>query len=117
LILRLRSALKAKIGERLVHAVGASYRAVLVDEFQDTDPAQYQIFRQIFGGGEHRLYYVGDPKQAIYGFRGADVFTYLAAALDADRRLTLGTNWRSEQKLVNGVNALFQQTKHPFILS
>ena len=116
LILRLRSALKAKIGERLVNAVGASYRAVLVDEFQDTDPAQYQIFRQIFGGGEHRLYYVGDPKQAIYGFRGADVFTYLAAALDADRTLTLGTNWRSEQKLVNGVNALFQQTKHPFIL-
>src|SRR5213079_3205858 len=54
--------------------------------------------------------------QAIYGFRGADVFTYLAAARDADRTLTLKTNWRSEPKFVEGVNALFDQTKDPFVL-
>lgn len=116
LILRLRSSLKGKNGERLAKAVGASYRAVLVDEFQDTDPAQYEIFRKIFATDEHRLYYIGDPKQAIYGFRGADVFTYLAAAHDADRTLTLQTNWRSEPNLVAGINEIFDQTDHPFVL-
>ena len=116
LILRLRSSLKGKNGDRLAKAVGAGYRAVLVDEFQDTDPAQYEIFRKIFASADHRLYYIGDPKQAIYGFRGADVFTYLAAARDANRTLTLQTNWRSEPQLVEGVNGLFDQINNPFVL-
>jgi exodeoxyribonuclease V beta subunit len=116
LVLALRRALDGPSAERLSKAIGAKYRAVLVDEFQDTDPPQYEIFRRVFGGGEHHLYYIGDPKQAIYGFRGADVFTYLGATHDVNKTLTLGTNWRSEQRLVNAVNALFQQREDPFIL-
>jgi exodeoxyribonuclease V beta subunit len=116
LILGLRSALKSRLGDRLAAAVGRRYRAVLVDEFQDTDPAQYEIFRRLFGGGQHHLYYIGDPKQAIYGFRGADVFTYISAAADAKQTLTLGTNWRAEGCLVEAVNTLFEQTQDPFLL-
>src|SRR5581483_8825139 len=116
LILRLRDALKSPAGERLAAAVSAKYRAALIDEFQDTDPAQYEIFRRLFGVGKHHLYYIGDPKQAIYGFRGADVFTYIAAAADTNRTFTLGTNWRSEKQLVGAVNDLFQQADDPFVL-
>ncbi len=116
LILRLRGALKATGGDKLAAAIGAKYQAALIDEFQDTDPAQYQIFQRIFGTGKHSLFYIGDPKQAIYGFRGADVFTYLEAASKANRIFTLATNRRSEKKLVAAVNRLFQQVEHPFIL-
>ena len=116
LILRLRDALKSPAGERLAAAVSAKYRAALIDEFQDTDPAQYEIFRRLFAVGKHHLYYIGDPKQAVYGFRGADVFTYIAAAADANRTFTLGTNWRSEKQLVGAVNDLFQQADDPFVL-
>jgi len=116
LILRLRDALMGPAGDRLASAIGAKYKAALIDEFQDTDPAQYEIFQRIFGTGKHRLYYIGDPKQAIYGFRGADVFTYLAASANADRCFTLGTNWRSEKGLVAAVNDLFQQSEDPFVL-
>jgi exodeoxyribonuclease V beta subunit len=117
LILKLREALQnGKQGKQLAKALRNSYRAVLVDEFQDTDPAQYAIFKHVFGAGAHHLYYIGDPKQAIYGFRGADVFTYLTATSDATRRLTLQTNWRAEDHLVRAVNTLFRQSEHPFIL-
>src|SRR2546422_429924 len=75
-----------------------------------------QEHRNIFGTGKHRLYYIGDPKQAIYGFRGADVFTYLAASANANRTFTLGTNWRSEEKLVEAISQLFQQVDDPFVL-
>jgi exodeoxyribonuclease V beta subunit len=117
LVLRLRDALVGSGGKKLAAAVGEKYRAVLVDEFQDTDPAQYEIFRQVFDTGRHRLFYIGDPKQAIYGFRGADIFTYLEAASKADRIFTLQTNWRSEKKLVEAINQLFQQVETPFFLS
>src|SRR5206468_11666582 len=63
LILKLRNGLRdPNTGSRLAQAVGAGYQAVLVDEFQDTDPAQYDIFRRVFGAGKHHLYYIGDPK-------------------------------------------------------
>jgi exodeoxyribonuclease V beta subunit len=116
LVLRLRDALVARGGEKLAASVGEKYQAALLDEFQDTDPAQYKIFQQIFGSGRHRLFFIGDPKQAIYGFRGADVFTYLEAASKADRTFTLQTNWRSEKELVEAVNELFQQRENPFLL-
>ena len=77
------------------------YRIVLVDEFQDTDPVQWQILRTAFHG--HRtLVLIGDPKQAIYAFRGADVATYLIAAADA-RRQTLGRNWRADPAVLAGL--------------
>ena len=56
------------------------YRVVLVDEFQDTDPLQWDVVRQAFGDGQTRLVLIGDPKQAVYSFRGADVYAYLGAA-------------------------------------
>lgn len=115
LIVRLRKALDGPGSDRLKKAVRARYNAVLVDEFQDTDPAQYEIFQQLFGDSSRHLYYIGDPKQAIYGFRGADIFTYLAAATKVDRTLTLKKNWRSETAFVHALNQLFKQTDHPFV--
>jgi exodeoxyribonuclease V beta subunit len=116
LILGLRDALRGQRGPKLAGLIGQRYRAALIDEFQDTDPAQYEIFRAIFGTGEHCLFYIGDPKQAIYGFRGADIFTYRQAAAAARRQaFTLTTNWRSEPKLLRALNALFNRASRPFV--
>lgn len=115
LITGLRDALRQEGGNTLARAIGDKYSAALIDEFQDTDPAQYEIFRTIFGGKDHRLFLIGDPKQAIYGFRGADVFTYFQANTIADRTFTLTTNWRSEAPLLAAINRLFLQTEQPFI--
>jgi exodeoxyribonuclease V beta subunit len=115
LISGLRDALRQKEGKALAKAIGAKYSTALIDEFQDTDPAQYEIFQTIFRSQDHRLFFIGDPKQAIYGFRGADVFTYLDAARIADRKFTLVTNWRSEAPLLAAINGLFAQTREPFI--
>ncbi len=111
LLTRVRDALAGPGGGAFAAALGAKYRAALIDEFQDTDPVQYEIFRRIFGGGGHYLYFIGDPRQAIYSFRGADVFTYREAAEKASNGFTLDTNWRSEKRLLNAVNLLFG--KHP----
>lgn len=78
------------------------WKIVLVDEFQDTDPIQWKVFSRAFSG-HGSMVLIGDPKQAIYGFRGGDVTTYLEAAQTADRRMTLGTNFRSDQPLVQGL--------------
>ena len=187
LLTRLHAALASPGGERLAAEVRAKYKAALIDEFQDTDPVQYQIFRRLFaagrrpspgaeaqepqagqdsgadlqpvrtgilpvigsGAGSPRgrleacptslrpsngsnpgqkdqslltpaatsslLFLIGDPKQAIYGFRGADFFTYLDAARRADRRFTLDANWRSESGLVTAVNTLFHRATTPFV--
>lgn len=114
LLTRLHAALHGPHSAALVSGIGAKYQAALIDEFQDTDPLQYALFLRIFGNGGHWLFWIGDPKQAIYGFRGADVFTYLKAAASATRRYTLETNWRSDQALLEGFNALFQRDD-PFL--
>ena len=90
----------------LLQAVGDRYDAALVDEFQDTDPIQWRILRQAFGGGRHPLLIVGDPKQAIYRFRGGDLATYLRARAEADSRYELQENRRSTAALIGGLNAL-----------
>src|SRR5699024_10514522 len=82
------------------------YRVVLVDEFQDTDPVQWEIVRRAFHG-RATLILIGDPKQAIYAFRGADVHAYLDAVASADHRATLTTNWRSDGPVVRAVDHLF----------
>jgi exodeoxyribonuclease V beta subunit len=82
------------------------YRVVLVDEFQDTDPVQWSILRQAFHG-YRTLVLIGDPKQAIYGFRGADVHAYLEAKGSASTVRTLPTNWRSDAPLLDGLEAVF----------
>lgn len=86
-----------------------AYRVVMVDEFQDTDPRQWDVLRSAFHGHSD-LFLIGDPKQAIYGFRGGDVQTYLAAAREADHRLTLGTNWRSDEAVVDGIASILGGT-------
>ena len=115
LLMRLDEALDGEGGEALAVAIRERFKAALVDEFQDTDPVQYSIFEKIYGRNRP-VYFVGDPKQAIYGFRGADVFTYIAAAAAAPNQFTLGKNWRSTSELVRAVNTLFQLSARPFIL-
>ena len=96
------------------------YRVVLVDEFQDTDPLQWDVVRQAFGDGHTRLVLIGDPKQAVYSFRGADVYAYLSAARAAEphRRFTLGLNWRSDEGLLASYDALMSPLHlgHPEIV-
>jgi exodeoxyribonuclease V beta subunit len=116
LLNRLRDALTGETGPALTKALGAHYRAGLIDEFQDTDSVQYEIFRRVFSGQQHYLFFVGDPKQAMYGFRGADVFTYLSAASQAARGFTLDTNFRSEKLLLDAVNTLFTNVDRPFLI-
>ncbi len=79
---------------------------VLLDEFQDTDRTQWDIVSTVFGEGHGTLVIIGDPKQAIYAFRGADVSAYLAAVDDAADQATLGTNWRSDGPLITALEAV-----------
>jgi len=94
-------------GEAACARLRQRYRVALVDEFQDTDPVQWGILRRAFGEGDTTLVLIGDPKQAIYSFRGADVFAYLNASDTARAMATLGTNWRSDQGLITACQTLF----------
>jgi exodeoxyribonuclease V beta subunit len=107
LVTRLRATLEGDGGAAVAARLRARYRVALVDEFQDTDPDQWAIMRLAFGAGETTLVLIGDPKQAVYAFRGADVYAYLEAARTAGRRETLGVNWRSDGGLVAALDALF----------
>ena len=110
LVTEMAAAVTGRNGDALCRHIGSRYRIVLIDEFQDTDSAQWQIFSTIFSAGRHFLYLIGDPKQAIYRFRGADIFSYFAARENADSHLTLTRNYRSHPGLLSGVNYLFGQT-------
>ena len=115
LLSKLAQALRdPRLGQQLRRSVRARYRVALIDEFQDTDPLQLHIFRDLFAQ-THPLFFIGDPKQAIYSFRGADIFAYLEATQIAERRYTLDKNWRSENGLVEAVNALFRRSAEPFV--
>lgn len=98
----------------LVNRLQKQYAYAIVDEFQDTDPVQWEIFKRVFLGDENRLVLIGDPKQAIYSFRGADLDTYLEAR-DAMvtrpdcRFYTLSVNWRSLPGLVGACNTMFRE--------
>jgi exodeoxyribonuclease V beta subunit len=115
LLLKVHEALQEKGDSALKRMLRTRYRAVLIDEFQDTDAVQYAIFNTLFGGGEHLMAMIGDPKQAIYSFRGADIFTYLHAAQDAAQRYTLTRNWRSTPGMVQALNTLFGHCTRPFL--
>ena len=107
LVERLKSALAGPGGAAVAAQLRARYEVVLVDEFQDTDPAQWEILRLAFGSGNTSLVLIADPKQAIYAFRGADVYAYLEAARAAETQATLPINWRSDQGLIDAHDALF----------
>jgi exodeoxyribonuclease V beta subunit len=115
LLRRVARALDTSKGNDLAGIVRRRYRAALVDEFQDTDELQYAVFSRLFSSPQHLLFMIGDPKQAIYGFRGADIFSYLRAAQDAESRFTLSRNWRSSPGLVQAVNTLFSRSAGPFL--
>jgi len=117
LLADLYGALHGATGTGLAARLRDRYRAALIDEFQDTDPVQYAIFRKIYGGEDHPLFLIGDPKQAIYSFRGADIFAYLEAAADvgAGNRFTLTGNWRSTPRLLSAFNTLFGSGSRPFV--
>jgi len=118
LLTELHQSLQSERGAALVQALRARYRAALVDEFQDTDPVQYAIFRRIFGDAGACLFLIGDPKQAIYGFRGADVHAYLTAREHAQGRVyTLDTNRRSDPALIEALNDFYANVNNPFSLS
>jgi exodeoxyribonuclease V beta subunit len=114
LISRLSQALRGNQGQTLRRLLGARYEVALIDEFQDTDAAQWQIFSSIFAGGDHALYLIGDPKQSIYKFRGADIHSYFLARQGATRLWTLEKNYRSHPHLVGEVNRLFTSRPRPF---
>lgn len=115
LLLKLYYALSNETGTELALSIRNKYHAALIDEFQDTDPVQYAIFRTIFEHENNILFLIGDPKQAIYGFRGADIFAYMEAANHAQARYTLAKNWRSGKNLVTAINTIFGSASHPFV--
>ncbi|MBC7171955.1 MAG: UvrD-helicase domain-containing protein, partial [Polyangiaceae bacterium] len=96
-------------GPGLAAAIGRRFDAALLDEFQDTDAEQWTIFSKVFEDPERFLYLIGDPKQGIYGFRGADVHVYAAAARRAGdgRRFTMDVNHRSDARYIDAMNAAF----------
>ena len=104
-------------GQRAAAALRTRNSVVLIDEFQDTDPVQWEIVQKAFDHEGVTLVLIGDPKQAIYGFRGADVYAYIDAAEVAGRRATLDVNHRSDQDLLTGLDALFGDARlgHPEI--
>ncbi|MCC5796649.1 MAG: exodeoxyribonuclease V subunit beta [Methylophaga sp.] len=115
LLINLSQAIQGPQGAWLITRLREQFKTALIDEFQDTDPVQYDNFRRVFADSGLPVFFVGDPKQAIYSFRGADIFTYLTAKQDANETYTLGKNWRSHHSLVSAVNRLFMQTATPFV--
>ena len=117
LLIEVEAALDSPGGIRLAESIRRAHPCALIDEFQDTDQAQARIFARAYGeagratGGGHlapaSLYVVGDPKQSIYRFRGADIFAYLGTRGRATRVLALDRNWRSVPGLVAAVNEIF----------
>lgn len=117
LLLNLYNALSdSRQGPGLSAALSQRYAAALIDEFQDTDPIQYAIFQHIYAGRDQPVFLVGDPKQAIYSFRGADIFAYLHARRNTTRHYTLDVNWRSDPRLLQALNAVFGTVgERPFL--
>ncbi len=126
LLIRLKNSITSEnAGPELIKKIRKQYPAAMIDEFQDTDPLQYEIFNTLYpySSGENRpsnstLLMIGDPKQAIYSFRGADIFTYIQAKRfisNPNNHHTLGTNWRSTHKMIHAINTLFEQAEAPFI--
>lgn len=117
LLTGLHDALEGDNGPELAVHLRNRHPVALIDEFQDTDALQYQIFRRLYHQAPGTtLVMIGDPKQAIYSFRGGDIFTYLAARRDVgdDSLWTLDTNWRSTPEVIAAVNQLFSRDD-PFV--
>ncbi|URJ24684.1 exodeoxyribonuclease V subunit beta [Candidatus Blochmanniella camponoti] len=101
---------------KLAHILRTRYPVTLIDEFQDTDCQQFKIFSTLYNSdSENGLILIGDPKQSIYAFRGADVFSYMKIRRTVCNKYNLDINWRSSLNIVNAINQLFQLVSNPFI--
>ncbi|WP_257276144.1 exodeoxyribonuclease V subunit beta [Endozoicomonas sp. SESOKO4] len=117
LLTRLHQALHENHGEQLATKLRVQFPVAMIDEFQDTDPLQYAIFSRIYPSHSSSsrsagLFMIGDPKQAIYAFRGADIFTYMQARNQVSAHYSLDTNWRSGSNMVDSVNRVFEMSLH-----
>lgn len=112
LISTLNDCLTHESAQVLANSIFAQFPVALIDEFQDTDPQQFSILKAIYYHQPNAaLYMIGDPKQAIYGFRGGDIFAYLSARNDCDYQWLMATNWRSSAAMITGYNRLFYGNK------
>lgn len=112
MLIRLQQALQGRHGARLAELIRQQFPVAMIDEFQDTDPTQYAIFNAIYRLAQPYpdtgIFLIGDPKQAIYSFRNADIYTYLQARRDTSpRHYTLAVNYRSTEAMVAASNGLF----------
>ncbi len=107
MITHLHHAVTTKTNEPLYKALQQKYKAVFVDEFQDTDKLQYEIFDTVFKSPTV-LFFIGDPKQSIYSFRKADIFTYFKAGKNVDHQYGMNTNYRSSVNYINAMNVFFR---------
>jgi exodeoxyribonuclease V beta subunit len=120
LLTNLNNALDKHDDSQLADPIRKQYPVAMVDEFQDTDAAQYALFRKLYVDTAKQnsalaLFMIGDPKQAIYKFRGADIFTYIKAKNEVTKAYNLDTNYRSTEGMVAAVNTIFTQHHKPFI--
>ncbi len=105
-----------KEGDDWLKELRRKYRVLIIDEFQDTDKLQCEIFDPIFSSSEHALYMIGDPKQSIYSFKGSDLYTYFRMKKESETLLALNKNYRSNFELVQIINIFFQNSKtNPFL--
>ena len=109
--------LQATRGDELAQRLCERYPAALIDEFQDTDPVQLELIERIYLDRSSPVVFVGDPKQAIYGFRGADVFAYLRGRALCEHVFGLEVNYRSTKAIVGGINRLFSLHDEPFVVA
>ncbi len=109
---------ESNLNPKLQSKIADKFPLALVDEFQDTDPVQYSIFQKIFSKSSSALFMIGDPKQAIYSFRGADLFTYFKATKNVgeQKKYSLNNNYRSSNGMITAVNKLYSSSKDPFLL-
>ena len=121
LLTRLDIALQQSPEQQLAEQIKSAYPIALIDEFQDTDPVQYRIFQNIYrpetllADKTAGLFMIGDPKQAIYSFRGADIFTYMQARQNVSAHYSLSYNYRSSEEMIDAANAFFNHCPAPFI--
>ena len=103
--------------EFLLKKIKERYKIAMIDEFQDTDKIQYEILKKIFFDEDKTIFLIGDPKQSIYKFRGADIYAYLKAKNEYGiKKFPLYKNYRSSKKLLNGFNTIFGSLKNPFVV-
>ncbi|QJC38731.1 exodeoxyribonuclease V subunit beta [Enterobacteriaceae endosymbiont of Donacia fulgens] len=116
LLIILNKGLNSPYGIKIAKDIKKLFPIILVDEFQDTDIQQYNILKKIYINKSNSIIIlIGDPKQSIYSFRGADIFTYLKASFEIKKRYTLKNNWRSSSTMVNSINKIFSYRTYPFL--